>query len=296
MVVQAENPTPESASPASSTEISRNQTIYSDISTQTLTGIKNVELPGASFGSKIDMLTRHLLWLREHDPGTKSIVFSQYREFLTVLGRAFKQQSVSFSAFDEKNGIERFKVDPAVECFLLHAKAHSAGLNLVVASHVFLCEPLLATAVELQAIARVHRIGQHRATTVWMYIIGGTVEEAIYEMSVARRLAHIKSGAKSKQKSGASSSKASGTTTPNAMSEAAIDLANSLQLETADLSKLLTSGKTGGEYVEKDDLWQSLFGKVRVRESVMRVEDQSANSDFGRLVRAEAASSRARSG
>ena len=86
-----------------------------------------------------------------------------------------------------RNGIEKFKTDPAIECFLLHAKAHSAGLNLVVANHVFLCEPLLATAVELQAIARVHRIGQHRATTVWMYIIGGTVEESIYEMSVTRR-------------------------------------------------------------------------------------------------------------
>ena len=294
MVVQAETPSPNLASPASSSDTSLSQSIYSDISTKTLNEIKNIELPGSSFGSKVDMLTRHLLWLRDHDPGTKSIIFSQYREYLDVLARAFKQHRVTYSAFDEKNGIEKFKTEPAIECFLLHAKAHSAGLNLVVASHVFLCEPLLATAVELQAIARVHRIGQHRATTVWMYIIGGTVEESIYEMSVTRRLAHIKSGSKGKTKSRATSSRASGTTTPNGtgLQEHAIDVANSLELQAADISKLLTTGKTGGEYVGSGDLWQSLFGKVRKRETVMMVEDAATNSDIGRLVRVEAADKR----
>ena len=294
MFVQAETPPPGSTSPASSSDGSLSQSIYSDISTKTLNEIKNVELPGASFGSKVDMLTRHILWLREHDPGTKCIVFSQYREFLDVLGRAFKQHQVSFSAFDDKNGIEKFKTDPAIECFLLHAKAHSAGLNLVVASHVFLCEPLLATAVELQAIARVHRIGQHCATTVWMYIIGGTVEESIYETSVTRRLAHIKSNVKSKERSRATSSRTSGTTTPNGrnLQENAIDLANSLELQAADLSKLLTTGKTGGEHVDQADLWQSLFGKVRKPEAVMRIEDRPAGGDLGKFLRAEAADAR----
>ena len=294
MFVQAETPSPGSASPASCSDGSLSQSIYSDISTKTLNEIKNVELPGASFGSKVDMLTRHILWLREHDPGTKCIVFSQYREFLDVLGRAFRQHQVSFSAFDDKNGIEKFKTDPAIECFLLHAKAHSAGLNLVVASHVFLCEPLLATAVELQAIARVHRIGQHRTTTVWMYIIGGTVEESIYETSVTRRLAHIKSNVKGQSKPRATSSRTSGTNTPNGtnLQENAIDLANSLELQAADLNKLLTTGKTGGEHVDKADLWQSLFGKVRKREPVMRIEDQPAGSELGKFLRAEAADAR----
>lgn len=294
MVVQAETPPAGSTSPASGSDSSLSQSIYSDISVKTLSEIKNVDIPGASFGSKVDMLTRHILWLREHDPGTKSIIFSQYREFIEVLGRAFTQHRVSYSTFDEKNGIEKFKTEPAIECFLLHAKAHSAGLNLVVASHVFLCEPLLATAVELQAIARVHRIGQHRATTVWMYLIGGTVEESIYETSVARRLAHIKSNVRGNGKSRATSSRTSGITTPNetGLQENAIDVANSLELQAADLSKLLTTGKTGGEYVGKEDLWQALFGKVRERENVMRIEHQPANSAIGRFVRAEAADAR----
>ncbi|RMZ88239.1 hypothetical protein DV736_g4526, partial [Chaetothyriales sp. CBS 134916] len=296
MAVQAEETPSGTASPSSSRDESiHNQALYSDISAKTLAEIKNIELQGgASFGSKIDMLVRHILWIRDHDPGSKSIIFSQYREFIDVLGRAFRQFRVTYTAFDDKDGIQKFKNDPSVECFLLHAKAHSAGLNLVCASHVFLCEPLLAAAVELQAIARVHRIGQHRVTTVFMYIIGNTVEESIYHMSVARRLAHVNRSVNSKGKSRATSVRTSGTTTPHStdLQENAIDLANSLELQAADLSKLMTSGKGGGELVAKQDLWQCLFGTSRQREAVMRPEGLTPGGHVGTMLRTVAAEQR----
>lgn len=135
-----------------------------------------------SFGTKIDTLARHMLWVRQNDPGAKSVVFSQYKDFLNVLSRAFTHFQIAFSGFDKPNGVRKFKDDPGVglvfrrmrihadqpqtECFFLHAKAQASGLNLVNATHVFLCEPLINTAIELQAIARVHRIGQHNPTTV----------------------------------------------------------------------------------------------------------------------------------
>ncbi|KAG8421882.1 hypothetical protein J3458_003718 [Metarhizium acridum] len=52
--------------------------IYSEFNADKLAEIKNVELDGPSFTTKVDTLVRHLLWLRESDPGAKSIVFSQY--------------------------------------------------------------------------------------------------------------------------------------------------------------------------------------------------------------------------
>ncbi|OAP55165.1 hypothetical protein AYL99_10865 [Fonsecaea erecta] len=301
IAVQAESPS-NSASPStsSSTDHHHNQSIYSDISTTMLNQIKNIDIRGPSFGSKIDFLCRHLLWLREYDPGSKSIIFSQYREFIDVLARAFSTYKISSARIDVKNGTEKFKSDPAIECFLLHAKAHSAGLNLVVASHVFLCEPLINTAIELQAIARVHRIGQHRPTTVWMYLIADTVEESIYDISVTRRLAHMKSNNNNGGSGTAASSVSqSGKNTPriiNTLQENAIDAANSMELQAADLSRLLAAGKSGGEMVDKEDLWSCLFGRARRRDEMALgalAESQPANAEVARFLRAEAAERRA---
>ncbi|KAL2857721.1 proteasome stabiliser-domain-containing protein [Aspergillus pseudoustus] len=239
--------------------------IYTDIGSGTLHEIKNIDLKD-SFGTKIDTLARHILWLREHDPGAQSIVFSQYKSFLDYLANAFKRFKIEYSSVDEPDGISRFKGDPAIECFFLHAKAHSSGLNLINATHVFLCEPLINTAIELQAIARVHRIGQHRPTTVWMYLISDTVEQSIYDISVSRRLDHIMEKEREK-KAGSSTTNGiatNGDGTNGAvvedLSEVVIDSANSLEMQDAPLAKLMEGGAFGGELVKKDDLWKCLFG------------------------------------
>ena len=288
LVVQKEiEPEQESPTGSSSGDSLRSEqqsaanSIYSDISTTTLNQIKNIDLREASgFGTKVDTMCRHLLWLRDHDPGCKVIFFSQYRDFLDVLGAAMTKNQITFSRVDGKSGIESFKKDPTIECFLLHAKAHSAGLNLVNANHVFLCEPLINTALELQAIARVHRIGQQRETTVWMYLVAGTVEESIYDISVTRRLAHLR-----RRVNGCITSSRSGTITPTegGDTEGAIDAANSLALQSVDLSQLLTSGRSGGEVVGSNDLWQCLFGKADRRGQGLSATLGEADSQRGQL-------------
>ena len=266
-----------------SDSVSNGHMIYSEVDKKTLNEIKSINLNG-SYGTKTDMLARHLLWLRQQDKGLKSIIFSQYSDFLSLLEGAFSKFKIGFSRITQKNGIDRFKLDPAVECFLLDSKANSSGLNLVQATHVFLCEPLINTAIELQAIARVHRIGQKRPTTVYMYLISDTVEESIYRISAARRLEHVKrtgfssnaaaastaNGAangnindKSEEPAASSSSPpppTTVTTTTPAMQEKMLDAANSFELEHASLDKLLVKGKTGGEAVDSSDLWNCLFG------------------------------------
>ena len=136
-----------------------------------------------------------------------------------------------------------------MECFLLHAKAHSSGLNLVNASHVILCEPILNTAIELQAIARVDRIGQEHETTVWLYIVDGTVEESIYDLSVRRRMEHMGRNFKGKSKE----------STPELL-DITLEDSNALEMQGAQLTKLMRKGKGGGEAVPKDDLYPCLFG------------------------------------
>lgn len=87
--------------------------IYSDISSGHLNEIKNIDLE-ESYGSKIDTLVRHILWLREHDPGAKSIIFSQYGSFLSSLQAVFGVLEISSTTIDSPDGIEKFKSDPAV--------------------------------------------------------------------------------------------------------------------------------------------------------------------------------------
>ena len=144
------------------------------------------------------------------------------------------------------------------------------------ATYVFLCEPLINPAIELQAIARVHRIGQQRPTTVFMYLVSDTVEEAIYEISVARRLEHM---GRSKSTDGRS-----GTTTPM-LQEKTLDAANSAELQAAPLKQLLRK-RGDGEIVQVDDLWQCLFGKQKkVAKPVLEME-------ISRHLRGEAAEMR----
>ncbi|KAL2363261.1 hypothetical protein RJZ56_003820 [Blastomyces dermatitidis] len=187
-----------------------------------------------------------------------------------------------------------------IECFLLHAKAHASGLNLINATHVFLCEPLINTAIELQAIARVHRIGQHRETTVWMYLVSDSVEECIYDISVSRRLAHI---AQKRKQDGEkfrgvdlemSVSGGEENGDGGACIETVIEAANSLELQDAKLGNLMAGTAAEGERVPEGDLWQCLFAKTsrRAKSMVDGGNVEAMRNDVDRLLRAEAAEER----
>lgn len=57
--------------------VSKKTGIYSEFGSDKLAEINDIELPGPSFTTKVDSIVRHILWLRESDPGAKSIIFSQ---------------------------------------------------------------------------------------------------------------------------------------------------------------------------------------------------------------------------
>lgn len=223
--------------------------IYSQISTQQLNEIKSIDLPH-NHGTKINFVARHIIWLRKADPGAKSVIFSQFRKFCPdYLSQAFNRLGIRYAIVGNKVGVDRFKHDPEIECLLMHAGSQASGMNLVNASHVLLCEPLVNTALELQAIARVHRIGQHRPTTVWMYLVEGTVEKAIYDLGLKRRLELI-------------GEQENNNDTRN---DEDVQAADAEDMNDKPLNTLLDKGGEGGEIVEKDDLWQCLFGANRFK-------------------------------
>jgi hypothetical protein len=74
-----------------------------------------------------------------------------------------------------------------VRVLLLSLQTQAAGLTLVRASHVILLEPALDPAIEQQAVARVHRIGQTRETVVTRLLVDGTVEMEVVKVRGRRK-------------------------------------------------------------------------------------------------------------
>ncbi len=143
---------------------------------------------GSSSSAKIAALISHLKALRLDNPGTKSVVFSQFTSFLDLISPALTQAKIPFLRFD---GAMSQKARAAVllefsasqtkknghgTVLLLSLRAGGVGLNLTAAKRVFMMDPWWSFAVEAQAIDRVHRMGQESEVKVVRFIIGGSIE------------------------------------------------------------------------------------------------------------------------
>ncbi|OVA17306.1 SNF2-related [Macleaya cordata] len=168
-----------------------------------------------SYGTKIEAVTRRILWIKSTDPKAKVLVFSSWNDVLDVLEHAFFANHISYIRM--KGGrkshvaITQFKGQKScargtgakpdqepegksVQVLLLLIQHGANGLNLLEAQHVILIEPLLNPAAEAQAINRVHRIGQDKMTLVHRFIVKDTVEESIYKLNRVRTTSSIISG------------------------------------------------------------------------------------------------------
>jgi superfamily II DNA or RNA helicase len=137
----------------------------------------------------------HLLELLGNlrEGGHRSLVFSQFRSFLDLLAPRLRQHGFRVLVLDgttpaatREERIAAFQAGHA-DVFLISLKAGGFGLNLTAADTVILLDPWWNPAVEDQATARAHRIGQHRPVTAVRLVAGDTIEEAVLEMHAAKR-------------------------------------------------------------------------------------------------------------
>ncbi|GMH27024.1 hypothetical protein Nepgr_028867 [Nepenthes gracilis] len=173
-----------------------------------------------SYGTKIEAITRRVLWIKSKDPKAKVLVFSSWNDVLDVLEHAFTANQISYARMKggrksqiaigifrgEKGSAKRIantneqQLDFEFVQVLLILIQHGAnGLNLLEAQHVILVEPLLNPAAEAQAISRVHRIGQKNKTFIHRFMVKGTVEESIYKLNRSRNTSSFISGNKKNQ-------------------------------------------------------------------------------------------------
>jgi SNF2 family DNA or RNA helicase len=83
--------------------------------------------------------------------------------------------------------VQRFQ-NQEVPVLLLSLKAGGIGLNLTAADTVIHMDPWWNPAVEDQATARAHRIGQDQPVFVYKLVVQGSIEERMLELQ-ARKLA-----------------------------------------------------------------------------------------------------------
>jgi SNF2 family DNA or RNA helicase len=121
------------------------------------------------------------------DGGHRVLVFSQFVSMLKLLehqlqGRGVKYCYLDGSTIDRKGEIAKFQQNPDIPLFLISLKAGGTGINLTGADTVVHFDPWWNPAVEDQATARAHRIGQDKIVSSYKLIARGTVEEKIVNL------------------------------------------------------------------------------------------------------------------
>ncbi|KAF9437674.1 DNA repair protein rad16 [Entomortierella beljakovae] len=139
--------------------------------------------------TKIEALVEQLYSVQREDRSTKSICFSQYVTFLDLIKWRLEKAGFKCVKLDghmtpamRAASIKKFSEDPTVTVFLISLKAGGVALNLTAASRVFICDPWWNPAAELQAMDRIHRIGQHRPILVTRIIIENSIESRILQL------------------------------------------------------------------------------------------------------------------
>lgn len=136
--------------------------------------------------TKVDGVIRCLIQIQRMDSDAKVLVFSSWQDVLDILSQALKDNDISYRSLHSHNkfqeNLQSFKYDRSIQVLLLPVHSGANGLNLTEASHVLLIEPILNPAQELQAIGRVHRIGQTKPIKVHRFLVRSTIEERMHSL------------------------------------------------------------------------------------------------------------------
>jgi len=148
----------------------------------------NLPLEGAS--AKLDWLRATLPQLAAE--GRRVIVFSQFTEWLRLLMPELDALHLPWLALtgdtptDQRGELVAQFQTGTVSVLLASLKAGGTGLNLTAADSVVLLDPWWNPAVEAQAAARAHRIGQTRPVWVARLVAEGSIEERMLALQARK--------------------------------------------------------------------------------------------------------------
>ncbi|RPA76575.1 hypothetical protein BJ508DRAFT_417549 [Ascobolus immersus RN42] len=147
-----------------------------------------------SASSKFTFLDR-LLHTLSKTTDEKVILVSHYTATLTLLSKLLHARSLPHLRLDgstptnqRQSLVDTFNTTPPTTyfAFLLSSKAGGVGLNLIGASRLILIDSDWNPAIDLQAMARVHRDGQKREVRIYRLVTKGCLDEKIFMRQVVK--------------------------------------------------------------------------------------------------------------
>lgn len=151
-------------------------------------GVVAVDAPPLQ-SPKVLALVSDVAAARRTDPTLKCVVFSQFRKCLDEAAAALQAAGVACaqlsgaSKLSQRNEtLELFRTEDGPAVLLITTRAGGVGLSLTEASRVYMMDLWWNSAVDAQAMDRVHRIGQRNPVNVIRYVCADSIEQSILEM------------------------------------------------------------------------------------------------------------------
>ncbi|KAJ1907873.1 DNA repair protein rad16, partial [Coemansia sp. IMI 209127] len=148
--------------------------------------VNRIDMRSWKSSTKIEALVEELSRHRRGNANIKSIVFSQFVNFLDLIQWRLNRAGFSVCRLDGRMSptqrdavIRTFMTHPEYTVFLVSLKAGGVALNLTEASHVYLADVWWNPSVETQAMDRIHRMGQYRPIKVTRLIVENSIESRI---------------------------------------------------------------------------------------------------------------------
>ena len=129
------------------------------------------------------------------DEGRRVLVFSQFTEMLGLAAELLDTLVLPYLTLTGQTPprqrgavVKRFQAqdDTSAPILLASLKAGGLGLNLTAADTVIHLDPWWNPAVEEQATARAHRIGQDQPVFVYKLVVEGSIEERMLELQARK--------------------------------------------------------------------------------------------------------------
>jgi SNF2 family DNA or RNA helicase len=116
------------------------------------------------------------------ESGQKVIIFSYFRSVIDQVLQALGDKAIgpitgAVSSTQRQNIVDEFQASTTPRALVGQIQAAGTGLNIQAASVVIICEPQIKPSLEVQAIARAHRMGQVRKVQVHRLILPESVDE-----------------------------------------------------------------------------------------------------------------------